>query len=328
MNSINVTDKLRLLIAILSIVLNTLKLLLLYSKKGGLVLNVTSIFFIHCGITNWLVGVSTLICIAVKEGSTNSHVELFYYRSLLTRITLTIVSLNLIIFVAIRYLAVTNVDFYRRINRKIYIRICIAAWCLTCFIVLVSHYLFDVDVRNYEEFFTYYASFIIIPGTIIIVVLYGRIMSTIRRQQNQYFLHTFYCNSEKCRNLSSAKQIQTKPFQRIEEEIELQSNIQTNKQHFIIDLAYQKRFNNLFEIKLIKLLGIFIVLFVICLLPLPIYCINTQNAGHAFKRDGAFNLLVNLAFSYCLLQPLCYTIHTKTAKRRQTKTISNDLYGA
>ena len=127
--------------------------------------------------------------------------------------------------------------------------------------------------------------------------------------------------------MSSAKQIQTKPFQRIEEEIELQSNIKNGQQHCTIDLAYQKRFNNLFEINLTKLVGIFIILFVICLLPVPIYCINTPNTEHAFKNDGAFRLLINLALTYCLLQPLCYTIYTKTRTCRQAKTATKHSYG-
>ena len=317
---INLIDKIRLLLSILVIIFNALQLLLLHKHKRGLVFNLISLYFVNNGISNLLVGVLTLVYTTLKEEQKNQNdtPKIVYFQGLTVRYTLVMAALNLVVIVILRYTSITNTEVYRKVTRRAFFKICVVTWVLAVAIVIGPYYLFGINNESYGEFFAYFSSLFGLPTIAILLVIYGRIVLILIVLRKQYYLHSHYCNSEKCRNLSTAKQKQNKPFPRIEEESSHLNTSLSIEQTHNDDLGYRKRFNNIFETQFVKLIGVSIILYVVCwilLIVLGIIKAKTQMVENETSRRFSL-IFTEFALLYSLLSPLYHIYYFKVSLKR------------
>jgi 7 transmembrane receptor (rhodopsin family). len=318
---INITEKIGLLVSILVIIFNALQLLLLHKYKRGLVFNLISLYFVNIGIANLFVGVLLLVYTTFKEEQKHliDAPRFVYFHGVIVRYALVMTALNLVVISILRYISVTNTEVYRKVTRRTFIKICLVTWFLVATIVMGPYYLFDINNESYGEYFVYFSSLFGLPTIAIMTVIYGRIVLILWALRKQYYLHSHYCNSEKCRNLSTAKQKQNKPFPRIEEEEDSHLNsFVTVIQPPDEDLGYRKRFSNIFETQFVQLIGVSILLFVVCWIPLVvfgIFKIKTKMVESETTK-GLTLILTQFALLYSLLSPLCHLFYFKVSLKR------------
>ena len=308
-------EKLNLFIFILVIIFNSLQLLNQFTnRRCRLVFNSTSIYFVNTAISSLIIGISFLLYTTIKEEKSivDTH-TIEYSHGVLVRFSMVIKSLEVGMIVIVRFIAVRKVELYQKMNRVVLIKCVLFIWSVTLALVFVPYYLFGVSKNSYDNFFALFSALIVLPLTSLALILYTRTVLMIRKQRKNHFLHAHYCNSEKCRNLSTAKQKLNKPFQRIDEHFE------SHSRHSSGDLegkAFVKRFEKIFETKTVRLVGLLVALFVVCWTPLTFYCIRKSNKYKTFEDDQTIDLLITLGLAYSILVPVLYMFYIKSSIRR------------
>lgn len=319
-------QKLNLLISILVIIANSLQLLNQFiNRKERLVFSLISIYSVNTALSNLIIGLASLLHTTIKKETTTDHPKIFYFHDILVRFSIVIKSLEIGVITTVRFIAVRKVDSYQKINRGTFTKIILVVWVTALALVLLPCYLFRVSMdKDYDNFFTLFLACIIFPLMCLSLILYIRTVYIICRHSRHHFLHSHYCNSEKCRNLSTAKQKLNKPFKKIDEDFESFNN--NNNQHVLRDQSFVKRFQRIFETRTVKFVGYMVALHTVCWTPIAFYCIAKPNKEKPFKDDQISEVLISLGLAYSMLTPILFIFYLKLSFKKIFVQIDQQQY--
>ena len=311
--------KLDLLTSILVIIFNCLQLLNQFiNRRGRFVFNLTSFYFMNTALSNLIIGIALLFFASITEETrATGNITILYFHDVIVRFSITIKSLEIGLIATIRFIAARKIESYRKIDRTTLIKITILIWMTALALVFVPFHLFEISMdESHQHFFTLFSACIILPSACLSLILYTRTVFIIYSQSRHHSLHSYYCNSEKCRNLSTAKQKVNKPFKKIDEHF-VSSNDNNNQHKTFKDQSFVKRFQKIFETRTVKLVGLMIAMYTVCWAPIALYCILKPNkVEKSLKDDQIADLLIVLGLVYNILTPIICMIHLKSFTKR------------
>ena len=285
---------------------------------------VPMVFFLNLAIADLLSGIFIILSYITENISTtdNNRSTFIQFSDLFVlRLYLFGTVLSFIALVITRLLAVVKPPTYRQATTRHAQITCICIWFISLIFAMINYCVFRYAITDAPR--SEYILFPIVTYTTLIFccICYYKIKKLVKKQKNFRFKHQHQCHSEKCKSyhLEDSKDKNKQCKDHIQK-----SNNSTDSIRIKIkeeNASFKIKFNQLYDVKLLMLIGSKIAIFMICWLPLATYSLLLYNDNiYDWKNTDTFMkcLFVFLLFN-SFINPVVFFIFVGATIRKKLR---------